>query len=506
MAEKTTSTLIPKRVGTTKQHDNEFPNDLFKTVSELTTDGLAIIENGVFLLANDQLLNTFQTTREQLIGSQTLNFVHKDDRDTALEELTLNRKVVYELRIRRGDGEFVHAEVRAHPVMYQGKKCRLLMLKDISARKISERTFANYLNIIDAFPEAISVHDKSGKILFSNASGYKMIAAKPGVSVKGMNVMEFILPEYHAQIKEDKSKIDKMEAVIGRFVRIKPINGGEPRSLEISVIPIKWGEDVAIMTVCHDSSLEEQIEKSEIAKQVMQSVNEHLQWEISEHKVLQMRLKKMVEEKEWLLKEVNHRVKNNLQIITSILNLQINQMPDPKLVPVMREFQNRFYALSSIYSSLYHSEADEEIDISSYLKDLTHNLFVSYSDPQKRITIDCETSRIFLDYDHAITCGLIVNELVSNSIKYAFPSEKTGKIKVTLKQTGKKVTLEVSDNGVGIKQKTSKKQRVSLGLQLVDSLVTQLKDGEVKKTSGAKGTKYSIIFKSNNPAIKKSSK
>ncbi|HTA84196.1 MAG TPA: sensor histidine kinase, partial [Bacteroidia bacterium] len=231
-----------------------------------------------------------------------------------------------------------------------------------------------------------------------------------------------------------------------------------------------------------------------------------LQWEISEHKVLQMRLKKMVEEKEWLLKEVNHRVKNNLQIITSILNLQINQMPDPKLVPVMREFQNRFYALSSIYSSLYHSEADEEIDISSYLKDLTHNLFVSYSDPQKRITIDCETSRIFLDYDHAITCGLIVNELVSNSIKYAFPNEKTGKIKVTLKQTGKKVTLEVSDNGVGIKQKTSKKQRVSLGLQLVDSLVTQLKDGEVKKTSGAKGTKYSIIFKSNNPAIKKSSK
>ncbi len=481
-----------------KDTEQNFPQDLFKTVSELTTDGLAITDNGHFVLVNDQLLSTFHLKREEIIGTNTLDLIHKDDVQRAIDEVSQNRKIFYELKVRRGDGVYIHTEVRGHPIMYNGKKCRLLMLRDITQRKIADNLFTNYLNMIDAFPEAICVHDKSGKILFVNRSGVKLVDAKSESEVYGMNVMEFILPGYHAVIKEDKHKIERLEAITGRFVKIRQVSGDtEIKSVEASVIPIKWGDQPAVMVLCHDTSLEEQIEKSEIAKQVMQSVNEHLQWEIAEHKSLEAKLKKMIEEKEWLLKEVNHRVKNNLQIITSILNLQINQMHDKKLVPVMREFQNRFYALSSIYSSLYHTDANEEIDISAYLKDLTHNLFVSYSDPEKRITIECETSRIFMDYDHAITCGLIVNELVSNSIKYAFPAKRKGKIKVVLKQVGKKVKLEIADDGIGIKTIKKKRISVSLGLQLVDSLVTQLKNGVVTKYSGVKGTKYSIAFTSN---------
>jgi PAS domain S-box-containing protein len=474
---------------------HDFPQDMFKTVADLTTDGLAITQKGVFLLVNDQLCTTFHLKREKIIGTSTLDLIHEDDVKRAVYEVEQNRKVFYELKVRRGDGIFIQTEVRGHPINYEGKQCRLLILRDITPRKITEKLFHNYLNMIDAFPEAICVHDKSGKILFSNRSGLKLVGAKSYAEVQGKNVLEFLLPEYHGIIKEDKLKVQRYEAITGRFVKIKQLNGSL-KSVESSVMPLEWGEQPAAMVLCHDASLEEQIEKSEIAKQVMQSVNEHLQWEIAEHKNLGARLKKMIEEKEWLLKEVNHRVKNNLQIITSILNLQINQMHDKKLVPVMREFQNRFYALSSIYSSLYHTEADEEIDISTYLKDLTHNLFVSYSDPEKRIIIDCETARIFMDYDHAITCGLIVNELVSNSIKYAFPGKKKGGIKVLLKQAGKKIRLEVSDNGVGIKAAARKKAHISLGLQLVDSLVTQLKNGTIKKQSGSTGTKYAIAFTS----------
>ena len=482
-----------------KEGGNDSQLDLFLTLAELTTDGIAIIGNEGILFVNQQLLNIFRTTREEFLYNQTSEFVHKEDLEKTMGEHKEIRRVLYEVKLRRGDGVYIYAEINAAPLFYKGEKCRLIAVKDITQRKIADRLFTNYLNIIDAFPEAICVHDKSGKILFANRSGVKLVGAKSEDEVKGRNVMEFVLPEYQATIRESKPRLDKLEAITGRFVKIKQFGHTEAISVEASVIPTEWGEEPAAMVLCHDASLEEQIEKSEIAKQVMQSVNEHLQWEITEHKNLQARLKKMIDEKEWLLKEVNHRVKNNLQIITSILNLQINQMEDMKLVPVMREFQNRFYALSSIYSSLYHSEADEEIDISSYLKDLTHNLFVSYSDSEKRIAIDCETSRIFMEYDHAITCGLIVNELVSNSIKYAFPEGKEGKIKVLLSQTGKKVKLEVSDNGIGIKAKTTKKQnRVSLGLQLVDSLVTQLRSGTVKKASGPKGTKYTILFTADN--------
>jgi PAS domain S-box-containing protein len=497
MGERTTiSTILEDSDVKAQAQENEFPQDLFETVCEMTTDGLAIVENGKFLWVNDQLCRTFKINRENLIGTETLRFAHKDDMAKAREELSLNRRVIYEARLLRGDGVYLFTELRAHPVLYKGKKCRLLIVKDITAKKISDRLFNNYINIIDSFPEAMCIHDKSGKILFTNRSGVKLVGATSEDEITGKNVFEFILPEYHDQVKDDKERVEKLEPVIGRFVKIKAFHRSEPRNLEASVIPMEWGEEPAYMVLCHDTSLEDQIEKSEVAKQVMQSVNEHLQWEIAAHKSLEAKLKKMIEEKEWLLKEVNHRVKNNLQIITSILNLQINQMHDKKLVPVMREFQNRFYALSSIYSSLYHNNAEEEIDISTYLKDLTHNLFVSYSDPDKRILIECDTNRIFLDYDHAITCGLIVNELVSNSIKYAFPGNRKGKIKVTLKDSGKKVKLEVTDNGIGIEKKTKKTTHVSLGLQLVDSLVTQLKGGAMKKTSGEKGTKYSITFTS----------
>ncbi|MGP8217661.1 MAG: histidine kinase dimerization/phosphoacceptor domain -containing protein [Bacteroidia bacterium] len=487
-----------------KEKKSDFPQDLFKTVSELTTDGLAILENGRFLLVNDQLLETFKVRREEIIGTETLKFVHKDDIELAIDELRQNRKVFYELKLKRGDGIYIHTEVRAHPILFDGRECRLLMLRDMTQRKIADRLFANYLNIVDAFPETICVHDKSGKILFANKNGIKHVGAKSEEELRGRNVMEFILPEYHAMIKEDKPKIERLEAITGRFVKIRHFTEPEPKSVEASVIPIEWGEQPAVMVLCHDASLEEQIERSEIAKQVMQSVNEHLQWEIAEHKNLEAKLKKMIEEKEWLLKEVNHRVKNNLQIITSILNLQINQMNDKHLVPVMREFQNRFYALSSIYSSLYHTDTNEEIDISAYLKDLTHNLFISYSDPGKHITINCDTSRIFLEYDDAITCGLLVNEIVSNSIKHAFPGNKPGKILVVLKQTGQKVKFVIADNGIGMSVQRKKQSHVSLGLQLVDSLVTQLKNGVMKKESGPKGTKYTITFISKMKPPKKS--
>jgi two-component sensor histidine kinase len=239
-----------------------------------------------------------------------------------------------------------------------------------------------------------------------------------------------------------------------------------------------------------------------VERQVVEAVNERLKWEISVHQKLEDKLKEMVEEKEWLLKEVNHRVKNNLQIITSILNLQISQLKDKKLVPVMIEFQNRFYALSSIYSSLYQSDNKEEIDISAYLKDLTNNLFISYSNPHRSISLVCETDRIFLEYSQAITCGLIVNELVSNSIKYAFPNYRKGKITVSLHQTGQKISLRIKDDGIGIKPKEKKKQLDTLGLQLVESLVHQLKDGKFKSSMVKTGTGYLITFTSESPVKK----
>jgi len=486
------STILAPGENTESQ---DFPSDLFKVAAEMSDAGMAITHDGIALLANEQLLSTFQKKRSEIIGQNLLQHVYSEDVERAKEEIQKNRKIVYEIRVVRGDGTPVHTEIRAHPIIYKDKKCRLLLLRDITRRKISESRSVNYHNIMNAFPEAVIIHDLNGEILLVNDRANKMAQFKRGEELIGTNVMQYILPEYHDIVKEDKAKVEKLHPVNGRFIKIRGYKESEPKSVEVSVVRVEWESGPAIMAICRDTSLEEQIEKSEMAKQVMRSINEHLQWEIKEHKQLEIKLHKMVQEKEWLLKEVNHRVKNNLQIITSILNLQINQIRDKKVIPVMREFQNRFYALSSIYSSLYHTDASqEEIDLSLYLKDLTHNLFISYSDPEKKIAMECNTDGILMEYDQAITCGMIVNELVSNSIKYAFPGKRKGKIGVTLKQSGKKVKLEVYDNGVGITTQKKNKDYVSLGLQLVESLVTQLKKSDLKRTSGKEGTKFTIQF------------
>lgn len=481
--------------------DKELPTDLFKVASEISDAALAITYNGIAIFANKQLYTTFGKTEEEIIGKNLLLNVYHEDVEKAKQEIQKNRKIIYELRVVKGDGTIVHAEVKGHPIRYKDKVCRLLLIRDITKRKLSESRFKNYYNMMNAFPEAVFIHDLRGKILLSNIKGELLLGLNKGENVAGTNIFQYILPEYHDTVREDKKKIENLEVITGRFLKVKGPDQKEPRSVEVSVVNVEWENGPAIMSICHDTSLEEQIEKSEMAKKVMQSINEHLQWEIDEHRKLERRFQKMIEEKEWLLKEVNHRVKNNLQIITSILNLQINQIQDKKLVPVMREFQNRFYALSSIYSSLYHTDSSaEEIDLSRYLKDLTNNLFVSYSDPGRNIAMECHTDSVLMEHDNAITCGLIVNELVSNSIKYAFPGSKKGKIMVSLKQTAKKIRLEVSDNGVGIKVKD--KRESSLGLQLVDSLVTQLKNSTIQKTSGKKGTSYVIAFSYSKAAKK----
>lgn len=477
----------------------DFPDSLFKAAFKITNNGMVILDKSFPIEANEQFFGLVKRSKKDIIGKDLLQYIFKDDIPLVKEEIRKNREIIYEARFIRGDNSLGHYEVRGHPITYKGEKHRMLIVRDITVNKINDKLFLNYLNVLEAFPEAICVHDSGGKILYTNPSMNKLLGVKSTEQAMGKQVMKYVLPEFHPVLKENKKKLRRLEATPTRQIAIQTFRGKKSFKVELSALPLNWGGETVVLAACHDMSLEERIHKSEVERQVMEAVNERLKWEISVHQKLENRLKEMVDEKEWLLKEVNHRVKNNLQIITSILNLQINQLQDRKLVPVMKEFQNRFYALSSIYSSLYQSENKEEIDISAYLKDLTNNLFISYSDPQRNISLICETDRIFLEYNQAITCGLIVNELVSNAIKYAFPNNPNGKINVGLHQSGQFIRLKVSDDGVGISTDEKKLGHNSLGLQLVESLVRQLKDGRFKRRKQVKGMGYLIEFTSESP-------
>jgi PAS domain S-box-containing protein len=215
--------------------------------------------------------------------------------------------------------------------------------------------------------------------------------------------------------------------------------------------------------------------------------------DITEKKIAEEQLKESLKEKEVLLKEVHHRVKNNLQVISSILNLQSSYIDDDKILSILKESQDRIKSMSFIHESLYQSNDFSKINFSEYIVSLSKNLVHSYSYLDGLIDLEHEIEEVSLNLDTSIPCGLIVNELVSNALKYAFKDRLDGKIKINLSIDKKDVVLVVSDNGVGFPKNINFRETNSLGLQLVTTLVEQI-DGTIEMKS-KKGTTYTIIFK-----------
>jgi PAS domain S-box-containing protein len=201
--------------------------------------------------------------------------------------------------------------------------------------------------------------------------------------------------------------------------------------------------------------------------------------DISERKKNESLLEASLAEKEILLKEIHHRVKNNLQIISSLIVLQEQYIKDERILHVFKDFQNRIRVMALIHQTLYNSENLNKIHLSKYIKDLVNNLFKVYSADFKQIKFELNIEDIDFNLDNANACGLIINELVSNSLKHAFSENNQGKIVVTLKKIEEdKVLLDVYDNGVGFPDNVDYKNSDSLGLKLISTITKQM-DGNI---------------------------
>jgi two-component sensor histidine kinase len=219
--------------------------------------------------------------------------------------------------------------------------------------------------------------------------------------------------------------------------------------------------------------------------------------DITDRKTAEEKTLASLREKEVLLREVHHRTKNNMQVINSLLNLQSKQIPDRKYHEMFRDSQNRIKSMSLIHEKLYRSADLGHIDFNDYIKSLAKNLFNTYGTPRLRVSLKTDIENVTLDIDAAIPCGLIINELISNSLKHAFPSDREGEIRISFTQTPLDGTneyiLTINDNGIGIPDNIDIKQSKSLGLQLVTSLAEHQLQGTIDLDRD-KGTKFSIRF------------
>ncbi|MCT7995832.1 PAS domain S-box protein [Laspinema olomoucense] len=223
-------------------------------------------------------------------------------------------------------------------------------------------------------------------------------------------------------------------------------------------------------------------------------------YDITEQKKALGQLKASLQEKEVLLKEIHHRVKNNLQVISSLLNLQSRSIQDSETRTLFQDSQNRIQSIAFIHEKLYQSRDLAQVDFSQYIQTLCLHLFRSYGASPHRISLNIKIDEIFLSVDTAIPCGLIVNELVCNALKHGFPPHGTGAIEITLYRTfqepddnsKREFMMRVQDNGVGFPSEVDFRKTRSLGMQLINTLVKQLKGTiELDRSSG---TAFQIVF------------
>jgi len=204
-------------------------------------------------------------------------------------------------------------------------------------------------------------------------------------------------------------------------------------------------------------------------------------------------LRNSLREKEALLKEIHHRVKNNLQVVSSLLGLQSRAVVDHDMRKMFQESQDRVHSMALLHESLYQSQSLSQIDFPVYIRQLAAHLFHSYGVSAERIHLRTDLDKLYLSLDAAVPCGLIINELVSNSLKYAFPDGREGEVRISLRQNADGTAqLIVADNGVGLKADVDWVNTRSLGLRLVRTLAEQL--GATIELHTNTGTEVQLAF------------
>lgn len=470
-----------------------------ENILENNPEGILIVHQNEILYKNKEIISVLGAKltldalfikEDQLFFNKCLE-LHKQHGNHQNIQLTLIDK----------EQELLPVDVTLVSTNYEEKDATLIIIKDISVQyslareqlraelaedtnkhlenEIRERIKAERL-VQEQFLRTKAILDSSSntflltltldkQISSFNTHFNKYVSELSGEHIKiGMNFDTFFSHIFEpAQIRYFHILFDKIKKGLSHQYEVILNVENKNTWLEIFMNPIfdTEGEVAEISIVAHDIS-----EKKKWSDEIVASLKE----------------------KEVLLKEIHHRVKNNLQIISSILNLQSSFVSDEKTLEILQESRNRIRSMAIIHENLYRTEDFSSINFADYLYNLVTNLIASYR-IQHEIHLDTDIEEIDLVLDQAIPCGLLVNELITNSLKYAWKKNQEGTIFIKLKEENSRIFLGIADDGVGLPSRFEDMSSDTLGLQLVITLVEQL-DGELLVNSD-KGTEYLINFK-----------
>ena len=377
-----------------------------------------------------------------------------------------------------------------------------LLVKAQQSLKESEE---RYRTLIDSLPDYVIVQ-REGILLYVNPAAAKNLGYNVPVLI-GQPIFRFIAPEFYDIIRQATKKRMAGEDVPSYEIKIIAkdgtyhtvlVNGayihyeGLPASLNVlsDITALKQAEEVI-------RSANEELEKRVAERtNALIKANELLVSEIAARKNAEEEITRSLNEKVLLLREIHHRVKNNLQIISSLLNLQSRYITDKKVLESIKDSQSRVRAMALVHERIYRSHNITEINLKDYLNYLTKQILQFYSTPHYQIRISVTMEDIMADIDTVIPVGLFINELVSNSLKHAFPDGRKGIISIECtRQAPDTLRFIYHDNGTGLTPGFDWKNTESLGLRLVNSLVDQL-NGTIEMGEG-EGTTFIIVIRQN---------
>lgn len=371
----------------------------------------------------------------------------------------------------------------------------LSIVRNITKKRIAEQKVIeseqNYRNLVEFSPIGILIL-KDNKVLYVNKTVIEMVGFTGTGFDADVTIMDFILPEDREMIQKRWASLKDGADVPYLQFKIKSPFSGKIIDVESKSSLIKYNNEYVMQIVFKDVSLQRKLVEEELRAKFAEETAEELKKEVQIRLKIEEKLKKSLLEKEILLKEVHHRVKNNMQVISSILNLQANTLKNKQVINMLEESQDRIKSMALIHETLYRTKDFSKIDFKEYVSNLINNLNASYSNTKKPVHYIFDLEKIFLTLDIAIPCGLIINELISNSLKHAFGKENKPQISVLLKKTGNEITLIIEDNGIGMDTNINLKDIPTLGLQLVYILTDQI-DGKLLLES-IKGTRFTIKF------------
>jgi PAS domain S-box-containing protein len=469
------------------------------------------VETGRILKANRALRRILGYEIEELVG-QHFSMLYPPDSDTLLEgdreRPRVHGEVFQAQPIIRADDSVIPMDLTATSIPWDDSVAVLATFRDATDRENAlqqlRESEQRYRTLFDQATDAIILEDANGTILDANRAACQ-ISGYSHAELLTMNNAQW-QPLRHPNLPVEADPNLQIETP---FEMLAVRRDGSQIAVEITIAPLRTSGTTLFLSIIRDVTerkrAEEELRRAhgELEMRVhertleLENLAQRLIQEIGERTRAEEQIKASLAEKGVLLQEIHHRVKNNLQIISSLLALQGRQIADEKVAEAINDSQHRIRSMALIHAQLYESEDLSRIDFAQYLVNLSTTLLRSYGDMAALVSLKMDAEPVLLGIGTAIPCGLIVNELVSNCLKHAFPEGRHGHIWVGLHRNHEneenEYVLSVRDDGVGLPETLDYRMSRSLGLRLITNLAeTQLRGKLEIRTQG--GTEVNLVF------------